>query len=339
MAKFSAVVVGAGGISRAWFGPLKAEKVAIPAVVDLNIDAARKRITEFELDGAEASSDLKATLARHQPDFVVDLTVPEAHAKVTCTALEAGCHVIGEKPMAASMAEARRMVRAAEKAGKMYMVSQSRRWNATHERISRVLTGGKLGDLTTVNCQFYIGAHFGGFRDAMDSPLILDMAIHHFDLVRYMTGADPVSVYAHEYNPKGSWYAGDVAATCIFEMTGGLVFTYCGSWCAEGCGTSWEGDWRIVGTKGSMLYAGGAEPTAELVTGQPKFIRDRKPLTLPAARLKHPTMHGALREMLAFLRTGKQPQTECHDNIQSLAMVFAAIDSSRKGRKVPVKAL
>jgi hypothetical protein len=48
-------------------------------------------------------------------------------------------------------------------------------------------------------------------------------------------------------------------------------------------------------------------------------------------------MHGALHEMLAFLRTGKVPQTECHDNIKSLAMVFAAMESSRKGKRIPVK--
>jgi hypothetical protein len=50
-------------------------------------------------------------------------------------------------------------------------------------------------------------------------------------------------------------------------------------------------------------------------------------------------MHGALREMLAFLRTGKLPQTECHDNIKSLAMVFAAIESNKKGKKIEIKAL
>ena len=64
------------------------------------------------------------------------------------------------------------------------MVSQSRRWDAKHDVVQRVVTGGKIGDLTTINCDFYIGAHFGGFRDKMPSPLILDMAIHHFDLLR-----------------------------------------------------------------------------------------------------------------------------------------------------------
>lgn len=331
-----AVVVGAGGISAAWFPPLAQEKVHVLAVVDLNIEAARRRIKEFDLD-ADASTDLKATLNRARPDFVVDLTVPEAHCSVTCTALKAGCHVIGEKPMASSMAEARRMVRTAEQTGRMYMVSQSRRWDGHSEVVSRMVRGGTIGTLTTVNCDFYIGAHFGGFRDQMPSPLILDMAIHQFDLARFMSDTDPVAVYAREFNPKGSWYAGDVAASCIFEMTDGVVFTYRGSWCAEGCQTSWNGDWRFIGHKGTLLCEGDQELRGQVVAGKRGFMRPLKDLKVLKPRLKYGGMHGALREMLTFLRTGNSPQTECHDNIRSLAMVFAAMESSRKGRRVPVR--
>ena len=98
------------------------------------------------------------------------------------------------------------MVRTAEKTGKLYMVSQSRRWDAVHDSARRTIATGRLGPLTHVNCDFYIAAHFGGFRAEMPSPLILDMAIHHFDLARFLTGTDPVAVYAREFNPAGSWY-------------------------------------------------------------------------------------------------------------------------------------
>ena len=59
---------------------------------------------------------------------------------------------------------------------------------------------------------FFIGAHFGGFRDEMAHVLLLDMAIHTFDQARKILGADPVSVYCHEFNPAGSWYAGASSA-------------------------------------------------------------------------------------------------------------------------------
>jgi predicted dehydrogenase len=195
----------------------------------------------------------------------VNLTVPEAHCEVTVAALKAGAHVVSEKPLSATMKEARKMVRASEESGKMFMVSQTRRWDSNHDVTRRVLESGQLGDITTLNCDFYIGAHFGGFRDEMDSPLILDMAIHHFDLARYFTGSDAVAVYAREYNPKGSWYKGDVAASCIFEMSNGSVFTYRGSWCAEGCHTSWNGDWRFVGERGTVLMGNDQPPHGQVV--------------------------------------------------------------------------
>jgi predicted dehydrogenase len=339
MANERAIVVGAGGIAAAWFPPLANEGVKIEAVVDIRLDAARQRIGEYKLEGAEAATNLGAMLRKHKPDFVVDLTIPEAHCKVCTAAMKAGCHAVSEKPMAASMAQARRLVATAEKTGRMYMVSQSRRWDAHHDTVQRTISAGRIGGLTTINCDFYLGAHFGGFRDAMPSPLILDMAIHHFDMARFMTGTDPVSVYAQEFNPRGSWYKGSPAASVIFEMSNGAVFTYRGSWCAEGCHTSWNGDWRFIGDKGTLLYAQDKMPYGEIVKPdtRPGFVTEKQPVELVGSPLQYKGMHGALREMLEFLRTGRKPQTECHDNIKSLAMVFAAIESSRQGKRVRVK--
>lgn len=355
------MVVGAGGISNAWFPPLIAEKVDIAAVVDLRVEAAKAQIAKYNLD-ALAMADLREALRRTRPDFVLDLTVPEAHCRVTCEALRAGCHVLGEKPMAATMTQARQMVRAAEETGRLYMVSQSRRWEPSHETVREAVRGegvpadarrqtpsqksspssrrglqGVLGEVTTINCDFYIGAHFGGFRDVMPHVLLADMSIHHFDLVRFFTGADAVSVWTKEFNPKGSWYRGKAAATCVFEMSNGAVFTYRGSWCAEGFHTSWNGNWRIVGERGTLLLENDQPPRAQVVASDEGFHRKLKDVKIKTATVKHKQFHGALREMLTFLRTGKKPQTECHDNIKSVAMVFAAIESAKKGKRVLVE--
>src|SRR5205814_1591110 len=83
-----------------------------------------------------------------------------------------------------------------------------------------------------------------GFRDQMTSPLLLDMAIHTFDAARYLSQADPVSVYCEEFNPAWSWYQGNASASAIFELSGGLQYTYRGSRCAEGVPTSWASEAR-----------------------------------------------------------------------------------------------
>jgi len=337
MARPRAIVVGAGGISGAWFPPLKEEGVDVKAVVDIKKEAAEERIAKYELS-AMASDDLAKTLAEVEADFLVDLTIPAAHCEVTCAGLEAGLHVVSEKPMAASMDEARRMVATAEKTGKLYMVSQSRRWDSKHASVAQTVAAGKIGQLTTLNCDFYIGAHFGGFRDEMPSPLILDMSIHHFDLVRMFSGRDAVAVYAREFNPAGSWYKGDVAANCIFEMTDGVMFAYRGSWCAEGCQTSWNGDWRVIGSGGTMLFEDDKAPHGQVVASEEGFRSKLADLEVVESAVEKGGMHGALNEMLRFLETGEKPQTECHDNIKSLAMVFGAIESSKEGKRVEIKA-
>ncbi len=334
-----ALVVGCGGMGRGWIknviGNPRSELVGL---VDIRLDAARDAAGQFELGESLAFDDLKQAVQKVQPDFVVDVTVPEAHCPVTVAALGEGLPVIGEKPMADSMDAARRMVEAAEEAGKIYMVSQSRRYDVNHVAYQNAVLSGAIGEVTTVNCDFYLAAHFGGFRDEMDSPLILDMSIHHFDMCRFFTGADALTVYAHEFNPKGSWYKGDVAASVIFEMSNGMVFTYRGSWCSEGCHTSWNGHWRIVGERGTLLYERDQLPFGQRVEdpSQQAFNLALEDIDVSEATINGGGIAGSLNEFLDCLESGTTPQSECHDNIKSLAMVFAAIESSRKGQRVEV---
>jgi predicted dehydrogenase len=338
--RLRAVMVGCGGMSRAWLSAAQQmDDLEVVGLVDIVEDQACKRAEEFELRTALVGSDLKAVLARVGADVVFDCTVPEAHTEVTLTALRKGCHVLGEKPMADSMANARRAVRAAEKAGKIYAVIQNRRYMENIRRLRRLLASGAIGQLTTVNCDFYIGAHFGGFRDRMEHVLLLDMAIHTFDQARLLTGADPVSVYCREWNPAGSWYDHDAAAVALFELSGGVVYTYRGSWCAEGLNTSWESQWRMIGSEGSVTWDGGEGITAQKVAKRGGFFSEMEALEIP---LLDPQERigghaGLIREFVDCVKQGKTPETVCTDNIKSLAMVFGAIESARKGRSVPIR--
>ncbi len=337
MAAFRAILVGAGGMGRGWGRNLAAcAEVEMVAWVDIRPDAAATAAEELKLTPQYMGDDLRRAIAETRPDFVVDVTIPEAHREVTLTALAAGLPVLGEKPMAESMASAREMVVASEKANKLYMVSQSRRYNA-HLQAYRQLITEHLGPLGILNSDFNIGAHFGGFRDEMPSPLLLDMAIHTLDAARYLCGADPVSVYCDEFNPPWSWYKGDVSATAIFEMSGGLRYTYRGSWCAEGRHTSWEGDWRAVGPNGTATWDGNASVLADKVAETGSFHSKTESVAGTVAEGVPEGIAGSLQDFLNALRTGSVPLGECHDNIKSLAMVFAAIESAAVGQRIPVR--
>lgn len=325
------LLVGAGGMGRAWGKNLNEEGV-LAGWVDVREGLAAQATRELGVE-VPTGEDLSTLIDRTAPDFVVDVTAPEAHREVTLLALSRGLPVLGEKPMATSMEQAREMVEASERAGKLYMVSQSRRYDAGLVAYKRLIR--KLGGLGILHADFAIGAHFGGFRDEMGSPLLVDMAIHTFDAARFLSDADPVSVFAEEYNPHWSWYRGNACANCLFEMSDGLRFTYRGSWCAEGLPTSWDGDWRAVGEKGSAIWEKNGTPYADLVAGGEGFIR-------PVERVEEVTtgveggIKGSLREFLRALKTGKTPQGECHDNLKSLGMVLAAVESAKRGQRVRI---
>jgi predicted dehydrogenase len=332
-----AVLAGCGGISQAWLNPIQEiEGLELVGLVDLVEAAARQRAEQFNLTGVEISADLPRLLDNTRPDIVFDCTLPTAHASVTLEALAHGCHVLGEKPLADSMENARRMVTAAQDAGKIYAVMQNRRHNPHIRAVRQFLQSGQIGPITTLNSDFFIGAHFGGFRDLMQHVLLLDMAIHTFDQARFLSGADPVSVYCKEWNPAGSWYAHGASAVAVFEMTGGVVYTYRGSWCAEGLMTSWESDWRIVGQGGTACWDGAEGMKAETAAPSGKFFSDLTPAEIAPYTGSETGGHASLiRDFIDCLRTGRTPETICTDNIKSLAMVFGAIESAETGLPVP----
>ena len=333
-----AVLVGCGGISHTWLRGIQAiDGLEIVGLVDLVEEAARKRAKEFELQ-AQVGSDLDAVLSATHPDIVFNCTIPEAHVDVTLAALEHGCHVLSEKPLADSMDNARRMVAAAERAGKLFAVIQNRRFHPGIRRLSRFLRAGTIGEITTVDSDFYIGAHFGGFRDHMEHVLLLDMAIHTLDAARLIAGADPVSVYCKEWNPAGSWYDHDASAVAVFELGDGIVYTYRGSWCAEGMNTSWECDWRVIGQKGSVIWDGGEGFQAQVVAQSRGFRSEYADVEVPPLDPadKIGAHAGQIADFCDCVREGRTPETIASDNIKSLAMVLSAIESASQRREIRV---
>ncbi len=339
-----AVLVGCGGISRTWLDAIKEMPgLEVVGLVDIREEAARGRADEYGLRGALVSTDLRMTLEETHPDMVFDCTVPAAHVNVTLEALRHGCHVLGEKPMAGSLDDARRMIAAAREAGRLYAVIQNYRYNPAIRRLKSFLESGEIGPIATVHSDFYIGAHFGGFRDRMEHVLLLDMAIHTFDAARLLTGADPLSVYCHEWNPSGSWYDHGASAVAVFEMTGGIVYTYRGSWCAEGLNTKWASEWRVIGERGSVKWDGGDGFQAQVVEETGGFFSKWRDVELPPHSAVpqdeggYEGHAGLIREFVHCVRTGSTPETICTDNIKSLAMVLGAVESAELGERVEVE--
>lgn len=339
MKLFRVAVAGCGGMANTWVKyALSRDDVEIVALVDIKKENAEKLARRHGLT-CNIYRDIVDAIEASDANLVFNVTTPVAHHEIVVNSLKAGCDVFGEKPMATSMEEAWNMVSVAEQTGRTYAVMQNRRYNRQIRVFRNLVSSGVIGQPGFVCADFFLGPHFGGFRDVMEHPLIMDMSIHTFDQARFITGADAVSVYCHEFNPSGSWYKGKAAAVCIFELSDGSVFCYRGSWCAEGSPTSWEASWRIMGSKGTAIWDGANLPFCEVVvpSEEHKFLNDYRRIEAEPSWTGRDGHFGCLDEMFAALIEGRKAETDCTDNIKSMAMVFGAIESARKERKINIE--
>jgi predicted dehydrogenase len=327
-------------MSKAWLEAARQiDGVSIVGLVDLDVPRAKARAEEFQLDGIAIGRDLEKILASTKPDVVFDVVVPAARRDLALIAFAHGCHLLTEKPLADSRENARAIVEAARGAKRIHAVVQNRRYLAAVRRIRRFLDSGALGAPTSIHADFFVAPHFGGFREEMDHILLLDMAIHTFDAARYMINGEPQSVACREWEPENSWWMQGSSAMAMFDMGRNIVFTYRGSWCADGFRSSWESSWRIVGDRGSLLWDGFDDLRAEVLTGERAGLFDKVEL-IPVPPLDPRDRVGGhlgvMQDFISAVVNGGEPETTGTDNIKSLAMVFGAIESSKRGQRVPI---
>ncbi|MGP9537262.1 Gfo/Idh/MocA family protein [Brachybacterium sp. AOP43-C2-M15] len=325
------VVVGAGGMGRSWMHVvLDSDCARLVGVADVLPGAAERALAEAVEDprrrggivvGTEGTDVALASGA----EAIIDVTIPEAHHAVTAAALGAGLAVLGEKPCAATLAEAVSLAGHAEASGRLFMVSQSRRYNPHLHEARRL--ADELGGAGIVSTRFSKAPRFGGFRDAMRHPLIVDMAIHAFDAARVLLEGTPSTVRAISHNPSWSWYAGDAAATVHITYSTGAVHVFTGSWCSPGQETSWNGDWFLSCDGGTVSWDGETPPRAVSADGT---AVDGAP---PQADARW-ELAGSLADFCHALRGGPVPDGEVRRNVWTQAIVEAAVRSADEDRTV-----
>ncbi|MCX2725625.1 Gfo/Idh/MocA family protein [Roseibium salinum] len=339
----TAVMVGCGAMSEGWLRALQdinagGKRVEIVGFVDLDGELAQRRAQGSGFVNAAAGSDLADQLTRLKPDLVFDIVVPAARNDVVARAFQAGCDVLSEKPMANSLADAKALLESRRQSGRLHAVIQNRRFLKGIRRARNFLKSGAIGTVAEVHCDFFIAPHFGGFREDMAHVLLHDMAIHTFDAARYVADLEPTRVFCHESNPVHSWYRHGASAVAIFECENDVTMTYRGSWCAEGAPTSWEASWRIVGSRGTLLWDGNEGFRAEIVKTKEGFLFPLESIEVPdlAEPFGGDGHAGVIADFLDARERGSVPLTDSADNIRSLAMTFAAIQSAEDNQVVEI---
>jgi predicted dehydrogenase len=337
--KMRVVVVGAGAVAGFWVEPLR-RRADVVALVEIDDAHARDALARFELDCPGLSS-LDQALSSLSPDVVVNLTPPEHHRRVTEQAFDASCHVLTEKPMAATFEDAVAMVQAARRAKRTLAVMQNRRHHPAIRRLRQGVVDGEIGQPMALSADMSMAPrHVAGHLPAHPHPLLLDMAVHTFDQARFLSGAEALAVVCHEFTAPHSWYAGPAAAIATFELDDGAVFSYRGNWISAGFPTSYDSAWRISGADGTAVWDSFGAPACEVAIGLPpergaaEVRRTTWDVPAPRDRTGHVA---AIDELFDALESGRRPETEGAENLGTLAMVFAAIRSAEERRTVALE--
>lgn len=190
------MIIGAGSIAGVHLkGYLQmGDRAKVVAAADPRVEKAKELLEENGVDGT-AYADYKEGLEREDIDAVSICVPPSLHCEIAVDCLRAGCHVLLEKPMAASLEECDRILDAATESGRQIsVVAQSRFINASH-RVKELLTEGSCGRLLYAQAYSvwwrggcYYDADWRGRWSTEGGGCTLNHAVHHIDLLLWMTG-------------------------------------------------------------------------------------------------------------------------------------------------------
>ena len=335
------VQVGVGGFGRRWAGVMRESAVAeLAAVVDPDEAARSWAATKLGVAPGDCLASLEEALGRDGWEAALVVTPPETHHAVATAALRAGKHVLLEKPLATSLAEARDLVATAAACGRTLMVSQNYRFRRPARTVQGLVAAGAIGELLAVKvaCRRDTRTTFppGDFRYRMRHPYVLDMAIHHLDLLRAVTGRDVERVFARSWRVPDSPYLHDPAAIAVMTLEGGGSVAYEGDWAAHGRETSWNGEWELVGECGRVLWTGGEH---DATRGEVRLQRwGEEPELVDQPAVADEDQAGTLRACVEAVSAGREPETSAADNLRSFAAVLACVESIERGEAVAVAA-
>ena len=334
MSPLRGILVGLGARARTWARVIDADPdVALVAACDPD-PAAQKAFAETHpalLVGSSISAVIDTPA-----DFVLLATPPGGRAAQIEACCKAGLPVLAEKPLADDVALARTYVEMAEAAGILLIVGLNFRYLAVTQEKKRLL------DLRAVGTLGFARFTYERWRDGtqdwlnsypltMEHPMLWEQSIHHFDLMRFVYGAEPVHVQAHTFNPSWTMYRVDTYVSALIAFDGCLTVNYQGTWQAghEPMHFNWRTDCTegIVEQRAMFGDLGFA----------PRMQKELTPIELPPHEPWITDAAALLQRFVAMLRGQLAPECTGRDHLQSLYMLEACILASSRQAKVDIE--
>ena len=341
MPKHRCLMIGAGGMARAWirdfFTPFS-ERMEVVGLVDVNRKALDEQGDFLELPASARFTDGAEAFKVVEADFCVIVTPPWIHRENVLAACERGMDILSEKPIADTWQAATDIYRAVKKAGVKMEVIQNYRYNRTMLTFRDVLRKGKLGRVNYIMGRFAADyrkyASWGEFRHKIPHSLLVEGGVHHLDMLRNLSGGDCKTISGWEWNPAWSSFQGESNALYALDMTNGVKACYEGSCNAAGVQNSWHHEfYRAECENGAATVDSDLVVRIwENVPGEPAKMTEVPPIDAPY--YGHTWQVG---EFLDWLDGGPEPDTVLDDNIKSVATMFAAIVASGDNIAVDVE--
>ena len=333
------VQVGMGGWGRNWATNVipQSENVEVVACVDMDAGMLVRAQQLLNLSPERCFPTLESALAAVEADAVLITASLPAHVPIALEALNAEKHVLLEKPFAPTIAEAQQVVKTAAQRNRILMISQNYRFFPAVRAVAALVREGELGSIGTVSIDFRryknsVLPQDQGYYQGWQ-PLLVDMAIHHFDLMRVVLGQEPSQISCQAWNPPWSKFVDPAAAAATITFDGGAVVSYRGSWVSPGPKTCWSGEWHMECSGGEIVWTSRDE-TADRVTIRPLGKRARS-VKLP--ELAVTDRRGSLEAFVRAVETGQEPESSGRDNLHSLALMYAAVESATSHGPVSLK--
>jgi len=322
-------LIGAGGITVSHLDAYKKAGYRVLAICNPTLSKAAARRDTFFPD-ARISTDHEAVLACPGIDVVDIATHPAERVALIEAAIDAGKHVLSQKPFVLDLDVGERLCDRAASKGVRLAINQNGRWAPHFAYMREAVKAGLIGEVTGV----HVAVHWdhswikGSSFEEMDDLILYDFAIHWFDFLASLIGRRAASVYATRGFAAGQTVRPPMFAQALVNFEGGqgsLVFdahTRYGP-----LDTTY-----VAGTKGSLSSIG-PNLQEQAVTLHTEAGVARPALT---GSWFNDGFHGAMAELLSAIEENREPSNNGRDNLLSLALAFTAIDSSRTGIARPV---
>ena len=322
-------LIGAGGISASHLDAYRTAGWEVAAISNRTLAKAEARAAQY-FPEARTTDRWDEVLADPTID-VVDITPhPAARLPIVEAAIEAGKHVLSQKPFVTDLADGERLVRLADEKGVKLAVNQNGRWAPHHAYLRAAVRSGLIGELVSAHVSiawdhsWIAGTPF----DAVEDVILYDFGVHWFDFLASLAGDRIESVFASVSRTPTQTARQGLLSQALVRLKGGQASLVFDGAAAHGPSDSI----RLVGTTGTIVSDG------------PDLGRQTVTVTTAAGRARsdlsgtwfNDGFRGAMGELLLAIEEDREPENGARENLRSLALCFAAIASARSRTEVRV---